>query len=262
MSQTDQSAANADGATVRAKMNSVFASIFSNSSGPTAPTTTIAYQFWADTTAGLLKIRDSSNAAWITIGPMGTAGYGLAASGSNSDITALSALATMSISGLVTLNGGQIKFPSTQSSSTNANTLDDYEEGTWTPTLTFTTPGDLSVSYTTQVGTYTKIGNLVTISCRIETSAFTYSTASGASIITGMPFVTKNLTDSRFYASVNAQGISKANYTQFGIYTNPANSSMIFNSCAQGQNWTNLFASDCPSGTQQQRYFTLTYQTD
>ena len=41
-----------------------------------------------------------------------------------------------------TSNGSGITFPATQSASTNANTLDDYEEGTWTPVLTFATPGN------------------------------------------------------------------------------------------------------------------------
>src|SRR3990167_5810415 len=56
--------------------------------------------------------------------------------------------------------GGQIKFPGTQNASSNVNTLDDYEEGTWTPVLTFATAGDLSVAYSVQVGSYVKIGNL------------------------------------------------------------------------------------------------------
>jgi hypothetical protein len=58
------------------------------------------------------------------------------------------------------LTVGQVRFPASQSASADANTLDDYEEGTFTPTLTF---GGASVgmTYTTQVGAYTKIGNRV-----------------------------------------------------------------------------------------------------
>ena len=65
------------------------------------------------------------------------------------------------------LSGGQIQFPATQSPSADANTLDDYEEGTWTPTITFATPGNLSVAYTTQSGSYTKIGRMVFGSCSV-----------------------------------------------------------------------------------------------
>jgi len=57
-------------------------------------------------------------------------------------------------------SGSGISFPATQSASTDANTLDDYEEGTWTLTVT---PGSGTItSYTVQSAKYTKIGNLVT----------------------------------------------------------------------------------------------------
>ena len=58
-------------------------------------------------------------------------------------------------------SGTGITFPATQSASTDANTLDDYEEGTFTPTITAITG-----SFTTiinQVGKYTKIGNVVNV---------------------------------------------------------------------------------------------------
>lgn len=59
--------------------------------------------------------------------------------------------------------------------------------GTWTPTLTFTTPGDLSVAYTTRVGNYYRDGNLVHASFYILTSTFTHTTAAGNLIISGFP---------------------------------------------------------------------------
>lgn len=62
------------------------------------------------------------------------------------------------------------------------------EVGTWTPGLTFGTPGDLSVAYTTQVGRYRKYGKLLWIDFRIVTSTFTFTTASGAINVTGLPF--------------------------------------------------------------------------
>jgi hypothetical protein len=57
-------------------------------------------------------------------------------------------------------SGSGVSFPATQSASTDPNTLDDYEEGTWTLTVT---PGTGAItSYTVQSAKYTKIGNLVT----------------------------------------------------------------------------------------------------
>lgn len=70
MSQHDYSLANASGASFRADANDALAAIVSNNSGATAPSTTFAYQWWADTTTGLLKIRNAANSAWITVGTL------------------------------------------------------------------------------------------------------------------------------------------------------------------------------------------------
>lgn len=67
MAQADGIISNASGAAVRADINNQLAAIFSNHSGPTEPVVTYAYQPWADTTNGLLKIRNSSNSGWITL---------------------------------------------------------------------------------------------------------------------------------------------------------------------------------------------------
>jgi len=77
MSQNDMSLANAAGATFRADVNSALQALASNSSGTTEPSTTYAYQFWADTTTGLLKIRNAANNAWITIGTLASTNLAL-----------------------------------------------------------------------------------------------------------------------------------------------------------------------------------------
>lgn len=56
----------------------------------------------------------------------------------------------------------------------------------WTPTITFVTPGNLSVVYGTQTGTYTRVGNLVFITFDL-TFTPTYTTASGNIRIGGFP---------------------------------------------------------------------------
>ncbi len=71
--QHDQVVANADGATVRADINNALAALFSLSSGTTAPSTTIAYQLWADTTNNLLKQRNAANTAWLVRGNLAEA---------------------------------------------------------------------------------------------------------------------------------------------------------------------------------------------
>lgn len=81
------------------------------------------------------------------------------------------------------LNSGQIVFPATQNSSTNANTLDDYREGTWTPSLTGT--GGNPTSYTSS-GYYVKVGTLVYISFHFRLTNGTGG--SGGGTISNLPF--------------------------------------------------------------------------
>jgi hypothetical protein len=87
--------------------------------------------------------------------------------------------------GVIDLPYGQIKFPATQNPSADANTLDDYEEGTWTPTVGGTT-GNPTVTYNTQLGKYVKIGRVVHIFCQLRLSAS--SGGSGNLLINGLPF--------------------------------------------------------------------------
>lgn len=82
---------------------------------------------------------------------------------------------------------GRLRFPPTQNPSTDPNTLDDYEEGSFTATVTCATPGNLSVSYTSRGGLYRKIGSLVYVYIAVNFTP-TYTTASGELIISGLPF--------------------------------------------------------------------------
>lgn len=88
---------------------------------------------------------------------------------------------------------GQIKFPATQIPSADANTLDDYEEGTFTPFIYGTTTAGVG-TYSSQKGFYTKIGNLVYITIYLEWSAHT---GTGNMYIGGLPFTSKADIESR-----------------------------------------------------------------
>jgi len=72
MPQHDYILNNAAGAAFRADANSVLAAIVSNNSAATQPATRYAYQFWADTTTGILKQRNAANTAWISLMTMAT----------------------------------------------------------------------------------------------------------------------------------------------------------------------------------------------
>lgn len=67
MTQHDYNIANADGATVRADLNSLFQAIAEKNSGATAPTTTFPFMSWFDTANSLLKMRNAANTAWVTV---------------------------------------------------------------------------------------------------------------------------------------------------------------------------------------------------
>jgi hypothetical protein len=67
-----------------------------------------------------------------------------------------------------------------------ANLLDDYEEGTFTPTLTGASTPGTGQAYTTQQGNYTKIGNVVNFNINLDLSSV--GTAAGTLQIEGLPF--------------------------------------------------------------------------
>ena len=73
------------------------------------------------------------------------------------------------------------------------NFLDDYEEGTWTPTYTATGTNPSSVTYNIQVGRYIKIGHQVVAQCRIRTNG-SLTQGSGALYVSGLPFNSKSVT--------------------------------------------------------------------
>ncbi|HEX7726426.1 MAG TPA: hypothetical protein VF410_07700, partial [Rhizomicrobium sp.] len=85
---------------------------------------------------------------------------------------------------------GQLRFPATPNPSADANTLDDYEEGTFTPTLAGSTTAG-SHTYSHQTGFYTKVGRLVTFSAYVALSAKDAAMA-GSLSINGLPFTMAN----------------------------------------------------------------------
>jgi len=120
--------------------------------------------------------------------------------------------------GSTTATGTGIAFPATQSASSDANTLDDYEEGTWTPTITRNTTNP-TITYTNQLGSYVKIGRLVYVSCQVSWSANTGGSGS-IYFISGLPFTNTN-NGANYSQTVFADfgGITfAAGATQFGGY--------------------------------------------
>ena len=127
-------------------------------------------------------------------------------------ITGVSSLATALVNPVVTTtmgvgnatpaaSGAGITFPAAQSASTDANTLDDYEEGTWTPVLT---PNTGTITSQSCSGSYVKIGKQVTLTFR---AVITGGTVTAITSIGGFPFTTEN---------INQQACGAARETQVG----------------------------------------------
>ncbi len=107
----------------------------------------------------------------------------------------------------------QIAFASTQSASADVNTLDDYEEGTWTPSIGGNT------TYTSRAGTYTKIGNRVFITGNLVVTAIgTGSTTT----VSGLPFAAAAVTT----GSVNYFSTLASAVTWIGCYVSGSGTSL------------------------------------
>lgn len=85
----------------------------------------------------------------------------------------------------------------------------DYETGTFTPTLTFATPGNLSVAYTTQSGRYVRYRDHVHVQGRLVCTP-TFSTASGELRVSGLPFI--SITDAANRSGVNISALTGITY--------------------------------------------------
>jgi len=125
-----------------------------------------------------------------------------------------------------------VAFPATQVASADANTLDDYEEGTWTPVLA----GNGGVSgqtYATQAGNYVKVGRHVIAGGTLNISAT--GTLTTYLVIKGLPFTSGGGNHSggmqftrisSFVICVNIGGVVNNSLTQSEIRFRAAASSV------------------------------------
>ena len=81
MATHDYIIANASGAAVRSDLNNALAAIVSQNSSSTEPSTTYAYQLWADTTDGVLKIRNAANSAWNAFAALDDSAFRVSSTG-------------------------------------------------------------------------------------------------------------------------------------------------------------------------------------
>jgi hypothetical protein len=116
----------------------------------------------------------------------------------------------------ISLTQGRLTFPASQIASSDANTLDDYEEGTFTPGIAFG-GNAVGVLYALQSGTYTKIGNRLLIDIAITLSDKGSST--GAATVTGLPLSVGWFSSASMRISGLAAGLDAFHSAVFQIST-------------------------------------------
>ena len=113
--------------------------------GATEPTTKYAYQFWADTSVGLLKQRNAANSAWIILGSLGSTGLDIGHDGGQCQLVYTSAtIATLS--------------------PYNGNSIDLWNGTIWTP---YTIP-DVGITIDTTGSVWDAGAGLTTIAASTE----------------------------------------------------------------------------------------------
>jgi hypothetical protein len=132
-----------------------------------------------------------------------------------------------------------------------ANYLDDYEEGTFTPTLVGSTAAG-TATYLSQDGNYTKVGNQVTAYVNLKVSAL--SGATGQLRFESLPFTSAS--GSFATGSIMIDGLNWDSGTYAVVYVGASQSYCRIFLMADDSSWT----VQSPTNEAQEYYFTITYQ--
>jgi hypothetical protein len=120
----------------------------------------------------------------------------------------------------------------------SANALDDYEEGTWTPTLDFLTSSTGSLTYVGNTGFYVKVGRSVFITAFIQWNANNFTASSGALQCEGLPFTTSSTQNYRGGVAITFTAVpwtGETIYQQaFRIEANTVNLTFNFSDATDG----------------------------
>jgi hypothetical protein len=144
-------------------------------------------------------------------------------------------------------SGKGIDFSATANSSgtTTTEVFDDYETGTWTPTLTASGGAPTGISYSTQTGSYTKIGNMVYVSFRM-TFTFTNGTGSGSIWISGLPFTSANIIQAK--TTPQHDNITFTGFTYLDMSANANATTLALGKNRSGGTAGAVLLTDCNSG--------------
>ena len=154
-------------------------------------------------------------------------------------------------------HSGNVAFPATQSASGDANTLDDYQEGTWTPVVGGS-GGTSGQAYGQQVGSYVKIGRMVT--CVGTTTFSAKGTVTGNVTLSGLPFAMANLRQNRGAGTVTgwyALGNNMVDLRLLGNENAATASFLHLESAQANQANQNMVTADLTNTTEM--FYSLTY---
>jgi hypothetical protein len=195
---------------------------------------------------GSLDIRTASN-------------YIVLSDGDGNPLISTNSTRSVALNGATPQTGTGITFPATQSASSDANTLDDYEEGAWSPTLTSAGGNFTTLAYGDQQGTYTRIGREVTVRGNLYTSgAITAGSASGQVYIAGLPFAASVSNLGQIWTSPDTANYNSPLALATGVQVNSSTLRMYKNGTVNNSNFnvTDLYTVGGPSNN---IYFQATY---
>lgn len=134
-----------------------------------------------------------------------------ATAGVNANITSINGLTTpltvpQGGTGIASLGTGVATALGVNVSGTGVIALNLVDQ-TWIPVLTFATPGDLTVVYATQVGFYSRVGNLIFANLTLICTP-TFTTASGVCMITGLPFASNPISNNQSHGATWTSAIA------------------------------------------------------
>lgn len=141
---------------------------------------------------------------------------------STGDVENITLNTTLSMTGAGALQRAALTGDVTASAGSNTTTIATTDTS-WTPVLTFATPGDVNVVYATQVGRYIKLGDMYLLLFNIQTSTFTFTTAAGNLQITGSPATASTVNATGWmpwFQGVNVAGGYSVTAPHMGATTN------------------------------------------
>lgn len=207
---------------------------------------------------------NAANISALLEGSGGANGYGTRLrfspkADNGSDIVAMS----LTSAGVMDLPYGQIKFPATQNASGDANTLDDYEEGSFSPTVNLLG----TITYAQQNGRYVKIGRFVTVSIYMVYSSTDSTQDANVMYVQNLPYaVSANGQGSVCMLTERMYGVhSPSAVNTFHVQPSASSSSLLLlqNNWNAGITNATYFVSQqrsCYKGGSQYLIFTLTYE--